>query len=354
MKVRIVAYQLPLEEGTAPGRALYALCSGLIDEGHDVEVWSWGPGDQEDAVPPWCTWRPLPEEPAILTRLRALRRPRTDVVRAGWRPPDDAIAIADDVPSFGAVSRSPRSVVTLHYSAKLDSRALRRLRAWDVQSMRADTRAARRAALVTAYSRRVARATGGRAVPVPIAYPIPKEPCPVVEPPVAALLADWRWSPNRVALGALLRAWPEVRARVEGARLLLAGRGLETTAVGGGDGVELVGRVSRVADVLARAAVVAFPCPDTSGPKVKVLEALSYGVPVVTTRAGAEGIFGPEGLVVAHPRRFAHTLADVLADPARRAALGEAGRRAVAAMHAPVPAARARIRAIRAAFELLD
>jgi glycosyltransferase involved in cell wall biosynthesis len=354
MKLRFVAYQLPLEEGSAPGRALYALCTGLIGDGHDVEVWSWGPGDRTASVPPWCTWRPLPAEPAIVTRLRALWRPRSDIERAGWRPPDGAIAVADDVPSFGAVARSSRSIVTLHYWTRLDSRALRRLRAWDVQSMRADARVARRAALVAAYSKRVARAAGRRAVAVPIAYSIPDESCPAVEAPVAALLADWQWLPNRVALGALLRAWPEVRARVPGARLLLAGRALETTGVGGGDGVELVGHISRVADVLARAAVIAFPCPDTSGPKVKVIEALSYGVPVVTTPAGAEGISETGGVVVTEPRRFARTLADVLDDPARRAALGEAGRRAAVLTHAPIPAARARVEAIRAAFDLVD
>jgi glycosyltransferase involved in cell wall biosynthesis len=167
---------------------------------------------------------------------------------------------------------------------------------------------------------------------------------------LAGLLADWRWPPNRWVLPRLLAMWPMVRAAVPDARLLLAGRGLHD--VGDLAGVEVLGPLRCSADLLDRVALIAFPCPDTSGPKVKVLEALSHGLPVVTTPAGVEGLLLPpgSGAVVTGLEGFPAALADLLASPRRRTELGRSGREAMLAGHAPVPAARARVAAVAAAF----
>ncbi|MEX2093698.1 MAG: glycosyltransferase family 4 protein, partial [Pirellulales bacterium] len=168
--------------------------------------------------------------------------------------------------------------------------------------------------------------------------------------PVAAVLADWRWPPNRIALRWLLEEWPAVRGRIPSAELLLAGRGLE--GMTSSDGVKVLGFVGRSSDVLAQAAAVAFPAPATSGPKVKILEALACGLPVVTTTAGVEGLVlpGGAGAVVAGRGRFAGELASLLTDPERRRSMALQGRDAVLAAHAPRPAARARTAVIDQAF----
>jgi hypothetical protein len=71
---------------------------------------------------------------------------------------------------------------------------------------------------------------------------------------------------------------------------------------------------------------------------------------VVPTPAGVEGLFRVDGAVVTSHEGGAGALADLLADPQRAAALGAAGRQAILAAHAPLPAARARVDAIRTAF----
>jgi glycosyltransferase involved in cell wall biosynthesis len=203
---------------------------------------------------------------------------------------------------------------------------------------------------VLAYSPRVAATVRGTFVPA--AYPVPAEPLRPVEEPVAAIVSDWRWPPNALSLAWLLEAWREVRARVKHARLLLAGWGLQS--VGASEGVEVVGAPRASIDVLARAAVMPFPCPDSSGPKVKVMEAMALGLPVVTTPPGVEGLVLPDGAgpVVATRAGFAAALAALLSDPEHRATLGPRGRQALSVAHSPIPAARERLSVVSRALRL--
>ena len=351
MRIAIASRHLPDVEGSAAGRVLEATRRGLVQLGVDVTVLSWGPEPPRTPLPDGCDWSPLPSEPALRTRARALRRPRTDAVRSPWRPPDDAVLVADDPLSHALLDGrgDGRVVTTVHYLTSLDRSAVGRRRAADLQDVRAERRVVRDSAGVLAYSARVAEVLGRwSATPVatvPAAVPVPDDALPVVEAPVAGLLADWGWPPNRWALDVLLRAWPEVRRRVPTARLLLGGRG--DAGVGTLAGVEHVGQVARSEDLLARLAVLAFPCPPSSGPKVKVLEALAGGLAVVTTPAGVEGVEGAgEHVWVADPSRFADHLAGALADPAARAARASAARAGVGGAHGPRPAAERRLAAL--------
>jgi glycosyltransferase involved in cell wall biosynthesis len=256
--------------------------------------------------------------------------------------------VADDSLSFPAVRNAHPSVLTQHHLTRLDCAATGRTEPADRQDIRAQRRNARDADVVLAYSERVAWALGVPALPVPIAYDPPGEALDPIEAPVAALVANWAWSPNRVALRHLLESWPLVKESVPTARLLLAGRHFDRTGIGTVPGVEAVGTVDRSIDVLARAAVLAFPCPASSAPKMKVLEALGLGLPVVTTPGGVEGVaVAPgEGVVVSPPDGFARALATTLADADGRTVMASAGRRAVLERHAPRPAARARVAAL--------
>jgi glycosyltransferase involved in cell wall biosynthesis len=354
VRFSIVSIVPPEMEGGPPHRALLALGEGLIAEGHDVDCWVWGPDEPAEELPSWARWERLPPESQLRTRLRALVRPRHDTTRMGWEPAPDAVALADMPVSYAAVHSSPRSAVTFHYLSRFDVPALRFPSGWDVQNLRSERHAARHAKIVFAYSERVGRIAKGRAHVVPIAYPMPAEPLPLRDDPVALLLANWEWPPNARALKWMLELWPEVRAEVPGAELVLAGWGLDGMGVSPSDGVRLIGSVARSVDALGQASVFAFPCPPTSGPKTKVLEALAHGVPVVTTEFGVEGLWLPRGhgAVVADRAHFGAALAALLVDPERRRTLADTGRAAMVANHSGRAAARARVAACAVEFGL--
>jgi glycosyltransferase involved in cell wall biosynthesis len=357
VKIAVAASEMPHPQGTAAGRDLWAWCEAVRDLGHELDAWIWyrSPSSPDGPVPGWARYEPLEIGPLWRAHLRALLVPRNEAARIAWEPDPEAVIVADHLPSAAAVLGRDRSVVTLHYRAFADARSVGWVRPADLQTARAERRAARRADLVLAYSDRIGKRLPRNPHFVPITYPVPRDPLPIVDEPVAALMADWAWRPNLAALHRLLRLWPAVREALPSAVLVLAGRNLPVGHIGPIEGVEVLGPVAESTDVLSRAAVVAFPCPNSSGPKVKTLEALAYGIPVLTSPSGMEGIGpGNEALsdMTTGPRRFAARLAQLLADPEERRRLGAAGRAAVSECHAPVIAARTRIALFEEAFGL--
>jgi glycosyltransferase involved in cell wall biosynthesis len=145
-----------------------------------------------------------------------------------------------------------------------------------------------------------------------------------------AYVANFAHAPNVHAAELLARRiLPAVRARIPAARLLLVGEGSAELGVGG-DGVEKTGRVESVAGTLEAAAVVAMPLRTGGGMRVKVFEALALGQAVVATPLAVSGLpvaSGEQLLVAESDDELAESIAGLLADPARRSALGAAARR---------------------------
>jgi hypothetical protein len=345
VRFAVATYHVPHPQGSAAGRQLWALADALRIDGHEVEGWCWGPNRDGLELPGWCEWQPYVAPTGWRVKARTLVRPRRFLARAGWRPPEGTVGWADDWSSWPAVDRGGApALLTVHYDVGLDARALSgRSLGWSpplVQDWRAQRHAVRRSPCTVALSTRVAAATGVRTV-VPATLPMPVEPLPLVDEPRALMFADWSWPANVTALRRLLDGWAQVRARVPGATLLVAGRGAPDVT---GAGVRVVGAVARTVDAMAEASVLAFPCPPTSGPKMKVLDACAAGLPVVTTASGAEGLDVPADAVAStDDAGYLDLLADVLADPQRRATMAATARGAVLAHHAPAVAARARV-----------
>lgn len=91
-------------------------------------------------------------------------------------------------------------------------------------------------------------------------------------------------------------------------------------------------RTAPVRPYLAQASVMVIPLRAGSGTRIKVLEAMASGKAIVSTTLGAEGLdvaHGEHLLLADSAGAFARAAADLVRDPARRAALGREARRLV-------------------------
>jgi glycosyltransferase involved in cell wall biosynthesis len=136
--------------------------------------------------------------------------------------------------------------------------------------------------------------------------------------------------PNRDGLTWFLRTCrDQVLDAVPDFGLLLVGRGSDKPLVeaeGWADHVQPLGWVDDLDEILLSAAGLISPLRIGSGIKIKVLEALARGLPVVATRHGVLGldVGAADGCLVADtPADLARCLAEA-ADPVRNQALSAA------------------------------
>jgi len=155
-------------------------------------------------------------------------------------------------------------------------------------------------------------------------------------------VGSFEHGPNRSGVRSFLaEAWPLVRTEAPHATLELAGRGSASFLASLGDatgwrarGVTALGYVDDLAPLFRACRVFAAHLTEGGGIKIKVLEALARGVPVVATPVAAEGIAAPGGsppLVAAPGAEFAAAVLRVAGDPDLAATLAAQGRQLIEA-----------------------
>jgi O-antigen biosynthesis protein len=149
-------------------------------------------------------------------------------------------------------------------------------------------------------------------------------------------LGSFRHLPNQEALNWFLRGvFPKIRAAEPRIRLIVVGSDPPPAhSIPDDDAIELAGFVEDVREPLARYAVFLCPILSGSGVRVKLLEAFAAGIPVVSTRLGAEGLAANDGEICAladDPDAFAQAILDLLADPAKAAEMARRARANVVA-----------------------
>lgn len=158
--------------------------------------------------------------------------------------------------------------------------------------------------------------------PVSLAAAAPRRGGPVL------LMGNFAHAPNADGLRWLLdEVWPRVRAQCPQARLQLAGRHLPAGLVDDpAIGLEVLGFVEDVKPLLARAATSLVPYRFGGGIKIKALEAMAQGCPVVATRVGSEGLGAVDAIhlrVADNPEDFAAAVVGLLQAPELGAQLAE-------------------------------
>lgn len=360
MRALVVTVNVPDPEGTAAGRCAVALLQGLEQRGVEVRALAaLLPWDRQDAqAAAGLDVETLRVTPGVDLRSRIERytRPRAMLATGAFRErvrtlaaDVDAVFLEDlDTARIGGELDRPNWVANMHCLTERDQpkAPLRtdegRAR---LELLRAERWLYRHAPEVVvnaeAVARDVRRGTGAPVTVVPLGLDpagyVPVAPTP---DPVAGLIGTAAWPPTADSVVRVVdRVWPKVAAALPQARLRLAGRGMLPAtfpAVTAGPGVEWVGPVDVAHEFFAGLGVLLYPLGNGSGMKVKVVEALALGIPVVTTTEGAEGIAEGDGVIVSDDDdELARATIRLLGDPQERARRGAAARAMYEERHAP-------------------
>jgi hypothetical protein len=179
-------------------------------------------------------------------------------------------------------------------------------------------------------------------LPAPFAAELPPGQAALTGDPPVVVLGSRGWRPNEDAVAWFTaEVWPEVRRTLPAAHLHVFGAGSPPPA--GAPGISWHPAPADSAAAFAAGSIHVVPLRFGSGVRMKILEAWSRGVPVVSTAAGAAGLAavpGRELLLAEDARGFAAALRRLHDEPALAADLASAGRAALRSRHDPLMLAR--------------
>ena len=176
---------------------------------------------------------------------------------------------------------------------------------------------------------------GPRAYVIPIC--VDPQETPVIKrtarPHRVSFLGGLHWPPNAAGIVWFAReVWPSVRAACPDAVLTILGKSPPKELDGRGEGIEVTGYVDDPMPYLKETAVFIVPLHAGGGMRVKILDAWAWGLPVVSTTIGAEGIdcrHGENLLIADTATGFATAVQQVMTDRQLARSLANACRAAV-------------------------
>jgi glycosyltransferase involved in cell wall biosynthesis len=148
-------------------------------------------------------------------------------------------------------------------------------------------------------------------------------------------LGGLHWPPNAEGVAWFVdEVWPTIARRVPRAVLTVIGKPARTSSLRSRPDarLEVTGYVGDVDRYISETAVFVVPLRTGAGMRVKILDAWCWGLPVVSTTIGAEGldaVHGEQLLLADTADAFAGHVIRVLADRALAAHVADGGRTAV-------------------------
>ena len=373
MRIVVVTPAVPHPFGDTAARWFYVLITELLARGHDVVSMA-ATEESDECIAEARQW--LSQHQGRLTlhchRLQVdanqLRRKWQNLVRPRSEVNQDGeftallrreLALGYDVLHLEQMSTGwlglnvPRALLNVHYFDVIDRGGrdnptfAERKALWQAErATRHLLHGVENVRLLTPRLKEVAESINprGRYWVVPLAldptlYAMP----PMVQAPVVGLIGSMHWEPSRSAAERLItRIWPRVKERVAAAQLYIAGWNAATflQKYSAQPDLTLTSDLKHPSEFFAKAAVMVYAPSQGSGMKVKVMESMAYGVPVVTTWEGMEGIEyenGTHGWVGGSDGELAAQVCRLLENPAERQQMRDAARALIVERYSPRP-----------------
>ncbi len=184
--------------------------------------------------------------------------------------------------------------------------------------------------------------------------PQPKQPDPTVRLIFAGHLS---YSPNIYAVQWFMEnCWSKLQHRCPNTQFVIAGADAPAEIVNLGDraNITVTGRVASMGDTLSQADIAVVPMQSGSGMQFKILEAMSCGLPVVTTSFGLgtiKAIPNRQILIADTAASFIDRVVELVQNPQQRLEIGQNARIFIEENHSWHHAA-AKIRSIYQSVEI--
>jgi glycosyltransferase involved in cell wall biosynthesis len=364
LRILLVLNEAPLPFGHALGRWYFVLLKGLFERGHRVTAYAICANSNDlqetrELFPsPSFDLRPypFPEWKDWWRKLATLRRPFSYVIhpelRRGLHAELDRgidILHLEGIWSgwLGEGSNPSRVVLNFHSLYDIDQADQPhvgwRTRIDRVLRRRAEHRLLKSYGTLLTLTPRLKDAVRRIAPQTPI-HVVPlgldTQQYPFIQPerrpklPIVSLIGSMNWYPSySAAVRLLTRLLPKLRREIPEIRVVIVGWHARSALrpflpI---SGVEVLENVPDTRLFFESSSLLLYAPERGSGMKVKVLEAFAYGVPVVTTSEGVEGIPAQDGIHAAisdEDAGLVERALDLLKDPARQ----ESQRRAARAL----------------------
>ena len=361
LRIVIVFLEAPVPFGNAAARWYYVLLRELVARGHRVTAFAAcrKPSEMDEArrlfpAPEYdLRLDPFPVRRGLRSKLETLRRPYSYMFSAELKRDVEAeLARGFDVlhleqlwAGWLGLAHRGKALVNVHHLVWIDLERIRpatlrgRFDRW--RMLAAERHLVRRLRHFRSCSPRLVpemlrvNPTAQIAtVPVgvdPALYEFLPDDRSTAEP-VVSVIGNMGWYPTYSAAVRLATVlWPEIKRRVPAAKLQLVGWGAKAALADfvGLPDVTVEENVPDTRPYFERTAVLLYAPGRGSGMKIKILEALGYGVPVVTTSEGVEGLPAEDGVhagVCEDDAGLIDRTVELLSDPNRRNRQRAAGR----------------------------
>lgn len=320
----------PLPFGSAAGRWYYVLLKGLVERGHQVKAFATCSKAEELAAarklfpsPRYdLQLFPFPTRRSFVEKFETVRKPSSYMFNSEFKRafrealeiPHDVVHLEQLWSGWLALNHRMRSVLSIHFLLEIDLKGAKAKSPDEWKNRRLESMAERRLLRRFRHFRACTARIGdaiqmrnreAKVTVVPFGFDVLRYPYRpdswLPAAPVVTLIGMMSWTPNRTAAERLLvRLWPEIKRRVPdaklrivgwGARSALAALGFETLA-----DVDVLEDVPDAGPYFEESCVLLYAPEHSSGMKTKIQEAMAYGVPVVTTSEGVEGLLARDGV----------------------------------------------------------
>jgi glycosyltransferase involved in cell wall biosynthesis len=150
-------------------------------------------------------------------------------------------------------------------------------------------------------------------------------------------LGAMNWSPNIEAVDQVIQLMPELRKSITDLEFHIAGVDSESLYTTNKDqGIVVEGFVQDLKEFVSEMGILVSPIQSGSGIRVKILEMMALGIPVITTDLGAQGLLNFDGVRIANTKQeILSAVYELVNNENKRQELGLEAKRYVNLHHNP-------------------